>query len=286
MDFTVKTPIDEVEVYEHRKSPLTVRFTGNIMETSDNQVAKKEFLTYHQMSLRGAISIVLFISIALTFIWFKFGHISNPWLVIYPREPKSLIAIFTSNLFHGNKEHLISNLIVFIPIGIWALKQEGWRALSGIFYGILFSGITIWIFGQKGCLTLGFSGAVFALFGVLLISSIRSINIIILLALFACLQLLGDSFFNGIRPTDYSIANHISWLGHLGGFIGGIWSQLNDSSIALEILLKNEDITPEEYNLIAGRICTIPENNNEENVASADEDKNLEQEKEDTQLDN
>ena len=230
------------------------------MDSSNNVVAKKEFLTYHQMSLRGAISIVLFISIFLAFIWFKFGHISNHWLVIYPKDPKSLTSIFTSNFLHGSKEHLFSNLIVFIPVGIWAIKQEGWRAIYGMFIGVIFTGVATWVAGTTGCPHLGFSGVVFALYGILLISSIRRLNIFLLLVLFIFFQWLGSSFFDAIRPTEYAVTNHLSWVGHLGGFVGGIWSQLNNSSIALEVLLTNEDITAEEYNLIAGRICPIDEN--------------------------
>jgi membrane associated rhomboid family serine protease len=242
------------------------------MESSKNPIAKEEFLTYHQMSLRGAISIVLFISIILTFIWFKFGYVSNHWLVIYPRDPKSLTAIFTSNFLHGNKEHLFSNLIVFIPVGIWALKQEGWRAAYGMFMGVIFAGIATWIYGTRGIAHLGFSGVVFSLYGILLISSIRRLNVFLLLILFTFLQWLGSSFFDALRPTEFTDINHLSWIGHLGGFIGGIWSQLNDSSIALETLLKNEDITSEEYNLIAERICTIEGNSKEEVESSANKE--------------
>jgi membrane associated rhomboid family serine protease len=242
------------------------------MEPINNQTAKKEYLTYHQMSLLGAISTALLISIALAFIWFKFGHVSNHWLVIYPRDPKSLTAIITSNFLHGSKEHLYSNLIIFIPTGIWALKQEGWRAVYGMFMGVIFAGIATWIYGTRGSAHLGFSGVVFSLYGILLISSIRRLNIILLLILFIFLQWLGSSFFDALRPTEFTDINHLSWIGHLGGFVGGIWSQLNDSSIALETLLKNEDITPEEYNLIAGRICIIEEKSIEEVEATANEE--------------
>jgi membrane associated rhomboid family serine protease len=227
------------------------------MDSSNSEAARKEFLTYHQMTLRRALYIVLFISVVLIAISFIFGPIRNPWLVIYPREARSLVAIFTANFFHANKAHLFTNLIIFIPVGIWALKQEGMRAIYGMIMGGVFCGVATWLWGAPGSPHLGFSGVVFALYGILLISSIRKFNILLLVLLFIFLQWLGTSFFDAIRPTDFSTANHLSWIGHLGGFVGGIWSQLNDSSIALEVLLKNKDITPEEYNRIAGRICVI-----------------------------
>ena len=211
------------------------------------------------------------------------GHLEYWWdgrlpkfIAVYPRDPWSIPAIILSNFFHSDTGHLISNLMFFWVFGLWAFKQEKSEVLQGILYGAVFAGVATWLFGTAGSVHLGFSGVVFALVGILIISSIRigCITIIVFMCLAVYIGLIVSggaptlwpsdltnqyadilSYLRGaptLWPSDFT--EGVPWLGHLGGLIGGMYSQIKSPRHALRILAEKELVTPKEAKAINSRM--------------------------------
>ena len=215
---------------------------------------KEEIFNRNNISHKERLAWLFFISLSLWLLWLLWGRVSNEWLVIQPKNLKSIFAIITSNFFHGNSDHLYGNLIFFCIIGYFCFWYEGRRTFSGIIYGALGTGLVQFFVGDKTALYLGFSGIIFALIGILFVASIRKGHIFIIALVCIGMFLLGSSFFDTIRPTYYALLKNISWQGHLGGFIGGIWSQVRNLKICLEMLLEADIINEQEFLQMENRI--------------------------------
>ncbi|MBT3232492.1 MAG: rhomboid family intramembrane serine protease [Calditrichaeota bacterium] len=237
-------------------------------------LTKEEILNQHKLSIKATMIFLGIVSFVLWKLWDYFGKIENPWLVIQPKNLESITAIITSNFLHVSFEHMVGNLLIFWIFGFFALTLEGTRAIKGMIFGVLFCGVAHFIFGDKGTMYLGFSGVVFALIGTVFISSIRSRNIFLIAAACGGIFFLGSNFFDTIRPTEFASINRISWLGHLTGFIGGVWYQVNNKSISLENLLKQDIINAEEYLELEDRIYGR-EVQEEENGSEGNDDEDI-----------
>lgn len=173
------------------------------------------------------------------------------FIAVYPGDPWSLPAIILSNFFHSNTEHLVLNLISFWLVGLWAFKQEKGAAIEGMGYGVVFAGAAMWLFGNG--VSLGFSGVVFSLVGILIISSIRIGGVAIVLICLAVYYLfIVPKGMPTLWPSE--ISEGISWQGHLGGLIGGMYSQIKNPRHALRILAEGKWVTPGEAKVIYNRI--------------------------------
>jgi len=144
-----------------------------------------------------------------------FGH-SLAQYGILPRTQRGLIGILFSPFIHGSFSHLVVNSIPFIILG--SLVQ---------FYGkntiikispviIIVAGFAVWLFGRNAY-HIGSSTLVFGYFGYLIARGWYDRKFSsIFIALFT-IVFYGGMFF-GILPGS----PHISWEGHLAGFISGI----------------------------------------------------------------
>lgn len=203
-----------------------------------------------------AFAVVTFFVLILLVCWYFTGGVPRSELfALIPRQWLSLPAIVLSNFFHINFLHLLNNLIYFVPLGFFVFKQEGlFRGVEGIFTGMIVAGTAVWLFGGENTVHVGFSGAVLACVGILLVRSIREsvIQTVVLLALLYIF--LENVLFETIRPTAHTEKHHISWLGHLGGLIGGMMAQIRSLPIALEMLYKQGYFTEKEFVTFATRI--------------------------------
>lgn len=189
------------------------------------------------------------------------------FIAVHPGEPWSLPAIILSNFFHSNIDHLVLNLIPFWLVGLWAFKQEKGAAIEGMGYGVVFAGLAIWQFGESGSMHLGFSGVVYSLVGILIISSIRIFGTAIVLRIggVAIVLICLVGYYLLIVPTGIptlrlsGISEGIAWQGHLGGLIGGMYSQIKNPRHALRILAEGKWVTPKEAKVIYDRISPSPD---------------------------
>lgn len=206
----------------------------------------------------GAISAL---SILLQYFYPQANH--NPWLVTIPEDgsvlfQKSIVSVFTTHFFHGNWSHLWGNLLYLWPVGLIAFAVAGApRGLSAIGYGILYAGMAQLIFGHNGTIYLGSSSILFALLGVIILASVRK-GKLVTLGMLLGIGYLGDGFFDTIRPTEMTAIAGISWLGHLGGLLGGFTADLKDPIEAVRVLHNSENISDEETEELLRKVYPDP----------------------------
>ncbi|MCB0477056.1 MAG: rhomboid family intramembrane serine protease [Crocinitomicaceae bacterium] len=139
---------------------------------------------------------------------------------VHPREVEGLLGIFFSPFLHSPNDiwHIVNNTIgmgIVSYLLYYFYKDVAFRVL--IFSWILSGGIT-WFIGKEGSNHIGMSGVIYAITFFLLLSGfIRKNNILIRLSL--GMVFLYGSLIWGIFP----IKEGISWEGHLGGFLGGLF---------------------------------------------------------------
>ncbi len=200
------------------------------------------------------IMVALFCAVLIA-VWHFWGVPESVVTAVHPRKLTSIPSILLSNFFHFDSEHLLSNLIMFVPLGFLVFKFEGLsRGGEGIFIGMLIAGAATWIFGDGATLSAGFSGAVMACWGILLVSAIRRDYRLVVVFLFLSYVFLEYSLFDTIRPTATAKSNNIAWLGHLGGMVGGMAAQIRSLPVALELLYRCGKITQPEFIAIASRL--------------------------------
>lgn len=250
---------------------------------------KFAFLKEESLSWRDVFSFLICLTLLLVgchllfhfVLWDGLPELPPKAVVVFPREPWSLPAIILGNFFHGNIKHLESNLLSLWVFGLWAFKQERYKAFKGMFYGALFCGAAQWFFGKymdgyaRGItFHLGFSGVAFALVGVLFVSCIRiGIGAIVPMCVLVYFLMIKGTGTLTLWPSEY--ADRVSWIGHLGGLIGGMYSQIKDPQIALRILAGSGWMTPNEAKVIHDRMASaqLPDLDKEEPEKSDDTDK-------------
>jgi membrane associated rhomboid family serine protease len=135
---------------------------------------------------------------------------------IIPRTSIGLRGILFSPFLHGSYQHLISNTIPFIMLGWFVMLRSVKEFFTVSAIVMLASGLGVWFFGAPG-VHIGASGVIFGYFGFLL-SRAYFERSALSIALSLTVGLLYGSLIWGVLPNQL----HISWEGHLFGFIGGV----------------------------------------------------------------
>ncbi len=160
---------------------------------------------------------------ALTLVGVIWGIHIVGWVIpfrsfgIFPRDLSSIYTIFTAPFIHAHIHHIIANTtgLLFLSLMLFALeKSKGWMTLIVLIIG---AGAGTWLIGRGGAVHLGASGVIYALIGYLGFLGLfqKKIKTIVLSVLI--LFLYGGAIW-GVLPS----APHISWEGHLSGFIAGV----------------------------------------------------------------
>lgn len=175
-------------------------------------------------------AVILGVSVALMWglelIDWATGHALDANLGIRPRHAAGLVGLVGAPLMHANVEHLLGNSVPFIVLGFFVMLRgvAAWARLTA-FVSIV-GGLLVWLTASSYSNHIGASGVIFGYFGYLLAIAWfeRSVRAILVAAVVAFLY--GGIVF-GMFPSNSAIAAHISWQGHLFGFItGGGWAYL------------------------------------------------------------
>lgn len=128
------------------------------------------------------------------------------------------LGIFFSPLLHENMAHILANSIPLFVLITTLVTMYPRLAVKVIFFSIVLGGSLVWMFGRGQVVSIGASGLIFSLIGFLIFNVFfRKDWKSLLIGIF--IGLTYGTCLLGILPSD----PHISWEGHLFGFISGIF---------------------------------------------------------------
>lgn len=136
-------------------------------------------------------------------------------LGIHPRDSTSLFGIFTSPLIHGNWEHLTSNSLPILILGILLFTIYDKIAIWVWILNYVFTGLLVWLFARDSY-HIGASGIIYGLASFLFFSGIFRMDIKSI-AIASGVAIFYGGMVWGILPIQAGV----SWESHLfGGIVG------------------------------------------------------------------
>ena len=146
-------------------------------------------------------------------------HLDFSFLGIKPLQMDGIPGIFLFHFLHGSWSHLFANTLPIIVLG--ACLYYFYKPIATkIGLVLLFStGLLTWC-GARGGIHIGASALIYGLAFFLMPSGFIRRNKNLVIVSFLVIFLYGSLVW-GLYPK-YAIDNHISWEGHLSGFIMGI----------------------------------------------------------------
>jgi membrane associated rhomboid family serine protease len=136
---------------------------------------------------------------------------------ILPRSLGHLGDIFTAPFLHFNWDHIEGNSGPLFVFGLLAAYRGVARFLGVTLVVAVTSGLAVWLFQSSGELTVGASGLIFGYFGYVVSRGLIDRNLIDALA--AVVMALSYAY---ILTVALPGTPGVSWIGHLGGLIGGL----------------------------------------------------------------
>jgi membrane associated rhomboid family serine protease len=136
---------------------------------------------------------------------------------IQPREPDGLIGVVTSPFLHGGWDHLFSNTIPFLAMGLAIALNGAARVVAVTAIVMAVGGLGTWLVGPDNTNHIGASGVVFGYAAYLLVRGFYNRSPIELFMGLIVGALWGSALLSGLAPRE-----GISWQGHLFGGIGGV----------------------------------------------------------------
>ncbi|MBL7933923.1 MAG: rhomboid family intramembrane serine protease [Bacteroidia bacterium] len=147
-------------------------------------------------------------------------------LGVLPRDPASLTGIITSVFIHADLNHIASNTIPLLVLGMMLFYFYKKIAKPVFFWVWLVSGIWLWVGGRNNpnypIYHVGASTLIYGLAGFLFFSGLfrRHLQLMVVSALVVFL-------YGGIMWGIFPVKEGISWEGHLFGLIAGILVAFN-----------------------------------------------------------
>jgi membrane associated rhomboid family serine protease len=138
---------------------------------------------------------------------------------ILPRSIGHLPDIFVAPFLHFSWDHIEGNSGPLFVFGLLAAYRGVKKFLGVTLVVAITSGMSVWLFQGNNEVTVGASGLIFGYFGYVLTRGIIERNLIDTLAAIV----IGLSYAY-ILTVAVPGAPGVSWIGHLGGLIGGIAS--------------------------------------------------------------
>ena len=163
----------------------------------------------------GFIAVIWILQIAN---WTDHYHLDGSYGIV-PRSLGHLGDIFTAPFLHFSWDHIEGNSGPLFVFGLLAAYRGVTKFLGVTLIVAVTSGLAVWLFQGGNELTVGASGLIFGYFGYVLSRGVFDRNLIDALA--ALVMALSYAY---ILTVAIPGTPGVSWIGHLGGLIGGIAS--------------------------------------------------------------
>lgn len=171
---------------------------------------------------RFSNSVIVAPMVAVLIIWIVFWvevryQVNLNDFGIYPRKLSGLKGIVFSPFIHGSIDHLYNNTI---PIAILTASLFYFYrniALKVLVWGMLISGLIAWGIGRPSY-HIGASGAIYLLASFIFFKGILSRYYRLV-----ALSLIVVFIYGSLLWYIFPIKDEISWEGHLGGFLTGLF---------------------------------------------------------------
>jgi membrane associated rhomboid family serine protease len=136
---------------------------------------------------------------------------------ILPEHVSRLPEIFTAPLLHFSWQHIEGNSVPLFVLGVLAAYRSIPRFLLASLIIAVTSGLAVWLFQSGNELTVGASGLIFGYFGYVLTRGFFDRNLVDI-----GVGLLAGALYWTILAVALPGTPGVSWIGHLGGLVGGI----------------------------------------------------------------
>jgi membrane associated rhomboid family serine protease len=150
--------------------------------------------------------------------WADHYHLDASYGIL-PRSVGHLGDIFTAPFLHFSWEHIEGNSGPLFVFGLLAAYRGVVKFLGVTVLVAITSGLAVWLFQGNNQLTVGASGLIFGYFGYVLARGLIDRNLIDALA--AVVMALSYAY---ILTVAIPGTPGVSWVGHLGGLVGGLAS--------------------------------------------------------------
>ncbi|MFF0293293.1 rhomboid family intramembrane serine protease [Kitasatospora sp. NPDC004615] len=129
----------------------------------------------------------------------------------------SLPNLLTAPFLHLNWQHLEGNSGPLFVFGFLAAYRGVRKFLALTALLVVTSGMAVWLFERNDVVTVGASGVIFGYFGYVVLRGLFDRNLIDSL-----IGLVMGASFAYLLTTAIPGTPGVSWLGHLGGLVGGL----------------------------------------------------------------
>lgn len=145
------------------------------------------------------------------------GYRLDLHLGIVPHRLDRLPEIFSAPFLHFSWQHIEGNTVPLFVLGVLAAYRGIGKFLLVTFVIAVVSGLAVWLFQSGNELTVGASGLIFGYFGYVLIRGFFDRNLVDI-GVGVVAGLLYWTILQVAIPGNPGI----SWIGHLGGLLGGV----------------------------------------------------------------
>lgn len=170
-------------------------------------------------------SVILYPLLIVLLIWLVFWYQVNinygvKSFGIRPQKIEGLLGIFTSPFLHADIDHLYNNSIPLLVLSLALFYFYNKIAWKIILYGIILSGFLTWLIGKNGN-HIGASGLIYVLVSFVFFKGIFAKHYRLI-----ALSLIVIFLYGSMIWYVFPIKEGMSWEGHLGGLITGLFFAL------------------------------------------------------------
>jgi membrane associated rhomboid family serine protease len=175
------------------------------------------------MSLRQVRDALVVMGAFLVLIWvlqianWADGYRLDASYGIWPRNIGRVGDIFTAPFLHLSWNHIESNSVPLFILGFLSAYRGVVRFVMVTLIVAVTSGLAVWMFQSGNELTVGASGLIFGYFGYVLVRGIFDQNLIDI-----GVGVAAGVMYWTILQVAIPGTPGISWIGHLGGLVGGV----------------------------------------------------------------